>query len=73
MPRAYALDLRERLVAATEEAHLTQAVLAARFRVSAGTVSNWPKRVEQTGSLAPKPHGGGRRASVDPGRYLTRL
>jgi transposase len=40
-------------------------MLAARFRVSAGTVSNWLQRVEETGSVAPKPHGGGRQPSVD--------
>ena len=65
MPRAYSLDLRERVVAAAREEHLTQAALARRFRVSAGTVSYWLRRVEETGSVAPEPHGGGRAASVD--------
>jgi transposase len=75
MPRAYSLDLRERLVTTAHEEHLTQAALAGRFRVSTGTVSNWLGRVEQTGSVAPKPHGGGRTASVDaPGaQVLTEL
>jgi transposase len=73
MPRAYSMDLRERLVAAWHEEHLSQALLAARFRVSAGTVSNWLRRVEATGSVAPKPHGGGRQPSVDaPGAGVLR-
>ena len=71
MPRAYSLDLRERVVAAAREEELTQAELAARFRVSTGTVSTWLRRVAETGSVAPKPRGGGRRASVDePGAKL---
>ncbi len=71
MPRAYSVDLRERVVAAARDEELTQAALAARFRVSTGTVSNWLRRVEETGSVAPKPHGGGRKARVDePGAQL---
>ena len=65
MPRAYSVDLRERVVAAARDEELTQATLAARFRVSTGTVSNWLRRFEETGSVAPLPHGGGRRASID--------
>jgi transposase len=65
MPRAYSMDLRDRLVAAWREEHLSQAALAARFRVSAGTVSNWLQRVVATGSVAPKPHGGGHAPAVD--------
>lgn len=65
MPRAYSMDLRERLVAAWREEHLSQAALAARFRVSTGTVSYWLRRMKETGSVAPKPYGGGRQPSVD--------
>ncbi len=65
MPRAYSMDLRERLVAAWREERLSQAALAARFRVSTGTVSYWLRAVEATGSVAPKPHAGGRQPSVD--------
>ena len=40
MPRAYSVDLRERVVAARREEALTEAALAARFRVSETTVYN---------------------------------
>ena len=65
MPRAYSMDLRERLVACWREERLSQAALAVRFRVSEGTVSHWLRRVETTGSVAPKPHGGGRAPTID--------
>jgi transposase len=65
MPRAYSMDLRERLVACRREEHLSEAALAARFRVSTGTVSHWLQRVEATGSVAPKPHAGGRAPGID--------
>jgi transposase len=58
------MDLRERRVAPRREAHPSQGARAARFRVSAGTVSNWLRRVEATGSVAPTPPGGGRRPSI---------
>jgi transposase len=64
MPRAYSMDLRERHVAAWGEERLSQAALAARFRVSTGTVSNWLKRMAETGSVAPKPPGGRARRSA---------
>ncbi len=47
MPRAYSVDLRERVVAAAREEELTQADLATRFRLSTGTVSNWLRRVDE--------------------------
>lgn len=71
MPRAYSMDLRKRLVAAWREEHLSQGALAVRFRVSTGTFANWLQRVETTGSVAPRPHGGGHPRSVDgPGDEL---
>jgi transposase len=65
MPRAYSVDLRERVLAAAQEEHLTQAALAARFRLSEQTVYNWLRRQREEGTVAPRPHGGGRTASVD--------
>lgn len=65
MPRAYAMDLRERVVMAAHEEGLTQPALAARFRISEGTVYNWLRREREEGTLAPKPHGGGHPRSVD--------
>ena len=65
MPRAYSLDLRERVLAASRDERLSQAALAARFRVSEQTVYRWLRRARETGGVAPKPHGGGRAAAVD--------
>lgn len=65
MPRAYAMDLRERVVAAAHEEGLTRTALAERFRVSEGTVYNWLRCERETGTVAPKPHGGGHPRSVD--------
>lgn len=65
MPGAYSMDLRERLVACRREERLSEAALAARFRVSTGTVSHWLQRVEVTGGVAPKPHAGGRASKID--------
>jgi transposase len=56
---AYSMDLRERVVAACDEGLDTHAEIAERFRVS----ESWIRRLLQrreTGSIAPKPHGGGR-------------
>ena len=65
MPRPYSLDLRERVLKAARRGDLTQAELAARFELSEGTVYNWLRRHREAGTVAPHPHGGGRRASVD--------
>lgn len=65
MARGYAMDLRERVVAAAHEEGLSQPALATRFRVSEGTVYNWLRRERETGSVAPKPHGGGHPRAVD--------
>lgn len=65
MARAYAMDLRERVIAAAHEEGLTQPALAARFRISEGTVYNWLRRERETGTIAPKPHGGGHPRAVD--------
>jgi putative transposase len=59
MPRAYSMDLRERVVAAAREEGLTHGALAARFRVGESTVRGWLRRARETGSVAAKPHGGG--------------
>ena len=64
-PRASSKDLRERLVASRREEQLSEARLAARFRVSTGTVLYWLQRVEATSSVAPKPYAGGREPTVD--------
>lgn len=39
--------------------------VAIRFKVSRNTVRNWVGRFRQEGTLAPKPHGGGRPSRID--------
>ena len=57
MPRAYSLDLRERLIDAVEAGSSARAA-ARRLRVSASTAVKWVQRKRETGSVEAKPmHG----------------
>jgi transposase len=55
----YSMDLRERVAAAVDEGDCSQREIASQFRVSSSFVSRLMKQRRLTGSLAPKPHGGG--------------
>ena len=59
--RAYSMDLRERVVAACDEGIDTRAEIAERSSVSASRIRGLLQRRRETGSIAPKPHGGGQR------------
>jgi len=63
MPQPYSLDLRTRVVAATQQQ--TYDEVAARFAVSASTVSKWCRRAREAGTPAAKPHRGGGPGKVD--------
>ena len=67
MPRAYSLDLRERVVSAVEAGGSCRAV-AARFGVAVSTVVKWSQRYRATGSVAPSQIGGHRRPILEPHR-----
>jgi transposase len=70
MPKAYSLDLRER-VARFVEAGRSCHVAATHFSVSVSFVVKLLKSFRATGSLKPKPSGGRRHAKLDPHRaYL---
>jgi transposase len=58
--KAYSMDLRERVVAACDTRDGTREQIAARFSVSVSWIRDLLKRRRETGSIAPKPHGGGR-------------
>jgi putative transposase len=58
MGRPYSLDLRERVVAAVEEAGMSRRQAAARFGVGVSTVIVWVRRFRRTGSAAPGKMGG---------------
>ncbi|QEH36752.1 Transposase [Aquisphaera giovannonii] len=61
--RSYSMDLRERVVAACDDGEGTREEVAGRFRVSIAWVYRLLARRRDTGSIAPKPHGGGRPAA----------
>jgi transposase len=59
------MDLRERVVAACDQGGATREQVAARFAVSVRWVRDLLQRRRQTGSIAPRPHGGGRAPAFD--------
>ena len=63
---AYSMDLRERVVAACDRGEGTREEIAQRFCVGIAWVSRLLQRRRQTGSIEPKPHGGGQKPAFDP-------
>ena len=63
--KAYSMDLRERVVAACDARDGTREQIAARFPVSVSWVRDLMRRWRETGSIAPRPHGGGRAPAFD--------
>jgi transposase len=57
----YSIDLRERVLMAVDAGEGTQQEIARRFRVSARWIRKLLAQRSATGSIAPKPNGGGRR------------
>lgn len=64
--QAYSLDLRQRVVSTYEKGHDSIATVAERFSVSVGFVKKMLHLKRTSGELAPRGHGGGRRASLTP-------
>ena len=65
MPKPYSIDLRDKIVKAYQNGEGSIRKLAKRFKVSANFIWTLLKQVRQTGSVAPKPHGGGRSPAVN--------
>ena len=63
--KPYSMDLRERVVAACDARDGTREQIAARFSVSVSWIRDLLKRRRDTGSIAPRPHGGGRAPAFD--------
>ena len=63
--KAYSIDLRERVVAACDAGDATREQVAARFSVSVPWIRKLLRQRRQTGSIAPKPRGGGRVPAFD--------
>jgi transposase len=61
---AYSIDLRQRVLAAVDANEGTQEEIARRFRVSARWMRKLITRRAATGSIAPKPNGGGRKLLI---------
>ena len=62
MSKALSLDLRQRVVAAVRDERLSHRAAAARFKVSAASISRWRALERQSGHLRPGPLGGDRRS-----------
>jgi transposase len=60
----YSMDLRERVVRAVDSGEGTQEQLAQRFSVSSRWIRSLLARRAATGSIAPKPRGGGRKRLI---------
>jgi transposase len=63
--RPFSNDLRERIVAAVERGGHTLRALAKLFMVDQSVIVRLRQRKRQTGSIAPKPHGGGKPPKLD--------
>ena len=63
--KAYSIDLRERVVAACDAGDSTREQIAARFSVSVVWICKLLRQRRQTGSIAPRPHGGGHPRAFD--------
>ena len=63
--KAYSIDLRQRVVAAYDAREGTQEQLAARFVVSTSWVRKVLRQRRATGSIEPRPHGGGHAPAFD--------
>lgn len=71
MPKAYSLDLRDRVARFVNAGRSCHAA-AAHFSVSVSFVVRLIRAFRTTGGLAPKPSGGRRHAKLDPHRaFLT--
>ena len=63
--KAYSTDLRQRVVDACDRRDGTREQIASRFSVSVTWIRKVLRQRRDTGSIAPKPHGGGRLSVFD--------
>lgn len=59
MPAPLSIDLRQRIIAAYEAKEGSQRQLAKRFKVSLSFIRDLRRHQRETGTVQPKPHGGG--------------
>ena len=63
--KAYSPDLRQRVVAACDACDGTREEIAARFSVTTSWIRKLFRQRRATGSIDPRPHGGGRSLAFD--------
>ena len=63
--KPYSTDLRKRVVDAYEALEGSERELAQRFKIDLKTVQNYLNLKRETGSVAPRPHGGGPQPKLD--------
>lgn len=63
--KAYSTDLRERVAAACDAGDATREQVAARFSVSVSWIRKLMRQRRLTGSIAPRPRGGGHPPAFD--------
>jgi transposase len=63
--RAYSTDLRERVAAACDAGDATREQIADRFSVSVSWIRKLMRQRRRTGSIGPRPHGGGHPRAFD--------
>ena len=68
--KAYSVDLRTRIVEAVDRQVGSQGEVAALFEVSRTLVKKLLRQRRETGSVGPKPHGGGHRRILWRGRMM---
>jgi transposase len=63
--KAYSTDLRQRVLAACDALDATRDQIAERFSVSVAWIRRLIQQRRETGSIEPKPRGGGRAPAFD--------
>lgn len=66
--RPYSTDLRQRVLAAYRRGEGSVRDLADQFEIAPRTLENWLVLTRETGSVAPRAHGGGAQARLSPKR-----
>ncbi len=73
--KAIPIELRQRILAVRTEEGQSLGAISERFRIPKSTVQGIIERYRNSGTVEPKPHGGGRRLAFSPKqlRQLKRL
>ncbi len=64
--KAYSIDLRQRVLATCDAREATRPQIAHRFSMSVHWIRKILRHRRDTGSIEPKPHGGGRARAIRP-------